>query len=54
MLDWYIPWGLVDSILRLELVIWLAVVVLSYWVFFRAVVMKKPWLRKNKDKKQDP
>jgi hypothetical protein len=53
MLEWYIPWDLIDPILRVEMVIWLGSVLLSYWVFYRAVVMKKPWLRKNKNKKPD-
>ena len=54
MLDWYIPWGQVDPILKLEMVIWLSVVALSYWIFFRAVVLKKPWLRKKVSNKNDP
>jgi len=45
MLEWYIPWDQIDWGLKLQLLIWLAAILGSYWICWRSVVRKKPWLR---------
>jgi membrane protein implicated in regulation of membrane protease activity len=51
MVNWYFPWHLIDWVLRLQLIVWLSMVVLSYWIFWRTVVKKHGWLRKRSGKK---
>ncbi len=45
MLEWYFPWDQVDGVLRIQLAIWIGVVVFSFWVSWRTLIAKKPWLR---------
>ncbi|MDJ0926723.1 MAG: hypothetical protein QNJ73_03645 [Gammaproteobacteria bacterium] len=51
MLEWYFPWSNIDLILRVELIIWLAVVAVSYGIFWRVVVRKRPWLMRGQKKR---
>ena len=44
MLEWYIPWSHVDWVLKAEMLIWLAAIACSYWICWRSLVRKKPWL----------
>jgi len=48
MLEWYIPWDRIDWGLKIQLLLWIAAIVLSYWVFWRTLVRKRPWLRGRK------
>ncbi|MCC7413912.1 MAG: hypothetical protein IT495_20020 [Gammaproteobacteria bacterium] len=47
MLEWYFPWSGIDRFLKLELLVWLAVTGLSWWIFWRTVVRRRPWLRRR-------
>jgi hypothetical protein len=51
MIDWYFPWGRIDWVLRLQLIVWLASVVIAYWISWRYLIAKRPWLKKGN--KQD-
>lgn len=44
MVEWYIPWAQIDWGLRIQLLLWLAAIALSYWIFWRSLVRKRPWL----------
>ena len=48
MIEWYFPWSGIDSVLKLELLIWLAAVACSYWIAWRTLVLKRPWLKWRK------
>ena len=48
MLEWYVPWTSIDWVLRAELAIWLAAVAWSYWIAWRTLGRKRPWLRRRK------
>jgi hypothetical protein len=43
-LEWYFPWTRVDWVLKLELLVWLFVIGVSYWIAWRALVLGRPWL----------
>lgn len=45
MLEWYFPWSSVDWFLKMELLVWLAATGASYWICWRTVIRKRPWLR---------
>ena len=47
MLDWYIPWDRIDWGLRLQMLIWLAAILCSYWICWRTLIRKRPWLRRR-------
>lgn len=47
MFDWYFPWSRIDAVLRLALLVWLAVVGASWWIFWRSIVRGRPWLRRE-------
>jgi len=42
---WYAPWQDLDLLLRIELLIWVATLVVALLMWFRVVVLKRPWLR---------
>jgi hypothetical protein len=44
MLDWFIPWNHIDWGLKIQLFIWIAAIVFSYWIFWRTLIRKRPWL----------
>jgi hypothetical protein len=48
VLEWYFPWSSVDWVLKSELLIWLAAIGWSYWIVWRTLIRKKPWLRWRK------
>jgi len=50
MIEWYIPWNQIDPGLKIQLVLWLAAVALSYWIFWRSLVRRRPWLTRRKRK----
>jgi hypothetical protein len=50
IIDWYFPWARIDDVLKVELLVWLAVVGVSYWIFWRTVVRGRPWLRRRNRK----
>jgi hypothetical protein len=52
MLDWYIPWARIDWPLRIQLLIWVFAVVFAYWISWRTLVRKQPWLVKQETKKK--
>jgi len=55
MIEWYIPWDQIDLGLKLQLVLWFAAIALSYWIFWRSLVRKRPWLdrRNRKSRRQE-
>ena len=46
-LNWYFPWTRLDGVLKFELVLWLIAVGVSYWIFWRTILRKRPWLRRR-------
>ncbi|MBI4445407.1 MAG: hypothetical protein HY645_05800 [Acidobacteria bacterium] len=44
-LYWYLPWGHLDWILRLEIVIWMITVFASLLIWFFTVILRRKWLR---------
>jgi hypothetical protein len=47
MIEWYIPWNQIDAGLKVQLVLWIAAVALSYWIFWRSLVRRRPWLTRR-------
>jgi len=45
MFEWYIPWDQVDWGLKLQLIIWCAAILSSYWICWRTLIRKRTWLR---------
>jgi membrane protein implicated in regulation of membrane protease activity len=50
MVEWYIPWDQIDWGLKIQLLLWLAAIVLSYWIFWRTLVRRRPWLKPRQSK----
>jgi hypothetical protein len=50
ILEWYFPWSHIDWILKVELLVWLLVIGLSYRIAWRALVRKRPWLQRRRQK----
>ena len=48
MLEWYVPWNHIDSVLKAELLIWLAAIAWAYWIAWRTLRRKRPWLRRQR------
>ena len=47
MFEWYIPWDQIDWGLKIQLLLWLAAIALSYWIFWRSLVRRRPWLKRR-------
>ncbi len=47
MIEWYFPWSSIDWVLKLQLLIWSASIACSYWIAWRTVIRKRPWLRRR-------
>ena len=50
MIEWYFPWGAVDWVLKVQLVLWISVIVWAVWISWRTLVLRRPWLRGTKRK----
>ena len=47
MVEWYIPWDQIDWGLKIQLLLWIAAIALSYWIFWRSFVRRRPWLKRH-------
>lgn len=52
MIEWYFPWGRVDWVLRVELIVWIAATVGGCWIAWRTLVRGRPWLRREERDEQ--
>lgn len=48
-LNWFFPWSYLDTVNKIQLVIWLAQLVLAVGIWVWAVVLDKPFLVSRKD-----
>ncbi len=53
MLEWYFPWNHLDLVLRTQVVIWMLVVLVSYWITWRSIFRGRPWFKKRIDQDDD-
>jgi hypothetical protein len=47
VLEWYFPWSRIDPVLKLQLLVWLAVVSVAFVIPIRTLLFKRPWLPMN-------
>lgn len=47
VIEWYFPWARIDAVLKAELLVWLLAVGAAWWIFWRAVIRGRPWLRRR-------
>ena len=50
MFDWYFPLFMIDWGLRIELLAWLLCLAAAYWIAWRTLIKKRPWLQRDKDR----
>ena len=50
MLEWYIPWSAIDWVLKIQFLAWLAAIATSWWIAWRVLIRKRPWLERRERK----
>jgi len=53
MFEWYFPWSHLDFLLRAQVIVWMLVILVSYWITWRTVFCGKRWLKSRIDLDED-